>query len=214
MSLLEILLIALGVSVDAFAVSVGGAMGCSRSSWRNGLNAGIFFGGFQFLMPVAGFFAASALTGFVEKYDHWCAFGLLVFVGAKMVWDGIHDGEKKEGGNSRSMPAGFLFPEKTFPPRHRHQSGRPCGGGLHRFFRELPLAPCRRHGHCDRDHLLSGGGVGLQTEIIRVQKDHDRHRRRCHHPYRVPHPCGASLLIWLRIIHLKSLPCPPTGVWI
>ncbi|MBR7138985.1 MAG: manganese efflux pump [Lentisphaeria bacterium] len=116
MSLLEILLIALGVSVDAFAVSVGGAMGCSRSSWRNGLNAGIFFGGFQFLMPVAGFFAASALTGFVEKYDHWCAFGLLLFVGAKMVWDGIHDGEKKEGETAEVCQLDFFSPKKLFLP--------------------------------------------------------------------------------------------------
>ncbi|MBR2873470.1 MAG: manganese efflux pump [Lentisphaeria bacterium] len=93
---IEILLIALGVSVDAFAVSVGGAMGCRKSSFRNGCNAALFFGGFQFMMPVAGFLAASFLTGIVEKYDHWCAFGLLAFVGGKMILDGLRKEEKKD----------------------------------------------------------------------------------------------------------------------
>ena len=115
MTLLEILLIALGVSVDAFAVSVGGAMGCSKNSWRNNFNAGLFFGGFQFLMPVAGFFAASVLTGFVQKYDHWCAFGLLAFVGGKMVWDGLR-GEKDDGGNPEVCQLDFFSPAKLFVP--------------------------------------------------------------------------------------------------
>ena len=115
MTLLEILLLALGVSVDAFAVSVGGAMGCSKNSWRNNFNAGLFFGGFQFLMPVAGFFAASVLTGFVQKYDHWCAFGLLVFVGGKMVWDGLR-GEKNDGGNPEVCQLDFFSPAKLFVP--------------------------------------------------------------------------------------------------
>ena len=96
MNLLEILLISFGVSVDAFAVSVGGAMGCSKTSLRNGFNAALFFGGFQFLMPVAGFFAAAALAGFVQKYDHWCAFGLLAFVGGKMICEGVCGGKEPE----------------------------------------------------------------------------------------------------------------------
>lgn len=96
MSWIEIILIALGVSIDAFAVSVGGAMGCRKSSFRNGCNAALFFGGFQFLMPVAGFFAASCLAGFVQKYDHWCAFLLLAFVGGKMIFDGLKKEEEKE----------------------------------------------------------------------------------------------------------------------
>ena len=115
MNLFEILLIAFGVSVDAFAVSVGGAMGCSKNSLRNGFNAGLFFGGFQFLMPVAGFFAASLLSGFVGKFDHWCAFGLLVFVGGKMVWDGLR-GEKNDGGNPEVCQLDFFSPAKLFVP--------------------------------------------------------------------------------------------------
>lgn len=115
MNILEILLIAFGVSVDAFAVSVGGSLECPRiRAWRNHFNAALFFGGFQFLMPVAGFFAARALTDLVDKYDHWCAFGLLLFVGGKMVWDGIHaDGEKEE---KKACQLDFFSPAKLFVP--------------------------------------------------------------------------------------------------
>ena len=115
MNIFEILLIALGVSVDAFAVSVGGAMGCSKSSWRNNINAALFFGGFQFLMPVIGFFAASCLAGFVDAYDHWCAFALLAFVGGKMVWDGLHE-EKKPEETVEVCQLNFFSPAKLIIP--------------------------------------------------------------------------------------------------
>lgn len=115
MSWIEILLIALGVSVDAFAVSVGGAMGCQKNTLRNSCNAGLFFGGFQFLMPLAGFFAAAVFTGFVNKYDHWCAFGLLALVGGKMIYDGL----KKEQGQPEEPAVcqlDFFSPAKLFIP--------------------------------------------------------------------------------------------------
>lgn len=114
MNWLEIILIALGVSVDAFAVSVGGAMGCQKNSWRNGCNAALFFGGFQFLMPVAGFFAAALLTGFVEKYDHWCAFILLALVGGKMIFEGLKKEENKE--EPVVCQLDFFSPLKLFVP--------------------------------------------------------------------------------------------------
>ena len=114
MNWLEIILIALGVSVDAFAVSVGGAMGCQKNSWRNGCNAALFFGGFQFLMPVAGFFAAALLTGFVEKYEHWCAFILLALVGGKMIFEGLKKEENKE--EPVVCQLDFFSPLKLFVP--------------------------------------------------------------------------------------------------
>ena len=114
MSLWEILLIAFGVSVDAFAVSVGGAMGCRRGSWRNGFNAALFFGGFQFLMPLAGFFAAAAMSVFVRQWDHWCAFILLALVGGKMIFEGL----KKEEKNNEPVVCqlDFFSPAKLLIP--------------------------------------------------------------------------------------------------
>ena len=114
MSWIEIFLIALGVSVDAFAVSVGGAMGCRKNSFRNGCNAALFFGGFQFMMPVSVFYAASVLTGFVEKYDHWCAFVLLALVGGKMIFDGLRKEEKEE--EPVVCQLDFFSPAKLFLP--------------------------------------------------------------------------------------------------
>ena len=89
MNATEILLISLGVSVDAFAVSIAGALSCPGRTWRNGTSAALFFGGFQFLMPVAGFFAAGVLTEALAAWDHWCAFALLALVGGKMIAEGI-----------------------------------------------------------------------------------------------------------------------------
>lgn len=97
MSAVEALLIAFGVSLDAFALSVSGALTCRRGETAKcALKAAGFFGGFQFLMPVAGFFAAARLQGTLEKYDHWIAFALLAAVGGKMILEGFRDGEKSE----------------------------------------------------------------------------------------------------------------------
>ena len=115
MNWFEIFLVALGVSIDAFAVSVGGAMGCKRNSWRNGLNAALFFGGFQFLMPVAGFFAAASLAGFVAKYDHWCVFFLLLLVGGKMIYEGVRPKDEKED-EKNVCQLDFFSPAKLLLP--------------------------------------------------------------------------------------------------
>lgn len=90
MALWEILLIAFGVSLDAMAVSAAGSVCPGRFSRRHcALNAALFFGGFQFVMPVAGFFAAGLLTGVIAEIDHYVAFVLLVFVGGKMIRDAL-----------------------------------------------------------------------------------------------------------------------------
>ena len=90
MSFIEILLIAFGVSVDAFSVAVGGSF-CDRTGkvLRNALRAALYFGGFQFLMPLAGFLASGMIAGFVSSYGRWIGFLLLLFVGGKMMFDGI-----------------------------------------------------------------------------------------------------------------------------
>lgn len=97
MDLFEILLIALGVSVDAFSVSVGGSF-CSRGArWvRNACLAALFFGGFQFFMPLAGFFTAELFAGYVASAGNAVAFVLLCFVGGKMIWEGVKTKRKGE----------------------------------------------------------------------------------------------------------------------
>lgn len=92
MAFIEILLIAFGVSVDAAAVSVSGSQCPGKYSKRRcACNAALFFGGFQFLMPVAGFFAAGIFSVTVSAFDHYLAFGLLTAVGGKMIFEAFSD---------------------------------------------------------------------------------------------------------------------------
>jgi putative Mn2+ efflux pump MntP len=85
--IMTILVIALGLSMDAFAVAI------ASGSLRRGLSVGgavkiaLFFGGFQALMPAIGWFAGEGVRGYAEGYDHWVAFALLSAVGAKMIYE-------------------------------------------------------------------------------------------------------------------------------
>ncbi len=87
MSLLELFFIAVGLSMDAFAVSLCKGLVMDRLRTGDGLLVALFFGGFQALMPIAGYYLASNFAGYIEAYDHWIAFFLLLFIGGKMLWD-------------------------------------------------------------------------------------------------------------------------------
>ena len=87
MSLLELFFIAVGLSMDAFAVSLCKGLVMDRLRTGDGLLVALFFGGFQALMPIAGYYLASNFAGYIEAYDHWVAFLLLLFIGGKMLWD-------------------------------------------------------------------------------------------------------------------------------
>ena len=100
MTFWEILLVAFSVSLDAFALSVAGALTSREKTIHNALLAAGFFGGFQFFMPLAGYLAASLLHHWVEACDHWIAFALLAFVGGKMVYEGLR-GETEDGEKPR-----------------------------------------------------------------------------------------------------------------
>lgn len=93
MSFWEILLLAVGVSMDAFAVSVGKGLTVTRVTWKEVLSVALWFGGFQALMPVIGYCLGVRFAGQVEKVDHWIAFGLLLLIGAKMIREAFGTGE-------------------------------------------------------------------------------------------------------------------------
>jgi putative Mn2+ efflux pump MntP len=92
MSLLEIVFIAVGLAMDAFAVSIGAGTLASMKDLRSTVRLAFHFGLFQFLMPVAGWFLGSGVQDYVESIDHWIAFLLLGYIGVKM----IHESFKKE----------------------------------------------------------------------------------------------------------------------
>ncbi len=96
MNLVEILLIAVGLAMDAFAVSL--AAGASRQSSGMGaaFRLSFHFGLFQFIMPVIGWYTGSGLAGMIADYDHWVAFGLLAMVGIRMIVSGAGSRKKSQ----------------------------------------------------------------------------------------------------------------------
>lgn len=96
MSILTLLLIALGVSADAFAVSVGKGLGMRRFHARTALAIAVSFGLAQALMPLLGWLLGSQLERFITQLDHWIAFGLLAAVGGKMLREAFADEQDVE----------------------------------------------------------------------------------------------------------------------
>ena len=98
MGLIELVLIAVGLSMDAFAVSVCKGLGMRRLNMGQAVVIALFFGGFQALMPVIGWAVGAQFAHFVSTYAHWIAFALLAFVGGKMLWDAFHEDEGEDAG--------------------------------------------------------------------------------------------------------------------
>ena len=90
---ITILLIAVGLSMDAFAVSIATGITTDRQRRKNALLMASFFGGFQMLMPVIGWAVGLSLEELISGVDHWVAFGLLTFIGAKMLYDSTKKGD-------------------------------------------------------------------------------------------------------------------------
>ena len=93
MGIAELLLIAVGLSMDAFAVSICRGLGMRRLNMRTAAVLALFLGGFQGLMPLAGWALGSQFMGVIAPVDHWVAFALLAFIGGKMLWEAFHEEE-------------------------------------------------------------------------------------------------------------------------
>lgn len=85
MTFAELIIIAIGVSMDAFAVSISKGLSSPALRPRHALAAGLWFGGFQALMPVIGFYVGLSFADFVSSVDHWIAFVLLGIIGGNMI---------------------------------------------------------------------------------------------------------------------------------
>ena len=91
MGLVELLLIAVGLSMDAFAVSICRGLGMRWLNLRTATVLALFFGGFQALMPLVGWALGSQFMWLIGPVDHWVAFLLLAFIGGKMLWEAFHE---------------------------------------------------------------------------------------------------------------------------
>lgn len=90
MSTWTLILIALGVSADAFAVALGKGLQMRRLRSQDALALALTFGVFQGLMPLFGWFLGTGLRDYIMEIDHWIAFGLLALIGGRMIWEAFH----------------------------------------------------------------------------------------------------------------------------
>ena len=97
MGLGELFLLAVGLSMDAFAVSVCKGLALGRVSLRQMLLVGAWFGGFQALMPALGYFLGAQFQEYIVNIDHWIAFVLLGFIGVNMIREALGDEEETDG---------------------------------------------------------------------------------------------------------------------
>jgi len=91
MGFFELFFIAVGLSMDAFAVAVCRGLGMKKLNMKQGAVVALFFGGFQGLMPLIGWALGRQFEQYIVSIDHWIAFVLLGYIGGKMIWDAFHD---------------------------------------------------------------------------------------------------------------------------
>ena len=94
MGFVELLLLAVGLSMDAFAVSICKGLSMKRATLEASAICGVWFGGFQAIMPVIGYFLAMTFADAIRAFDHWVAFGLLAIIGINMLKEAF---EKQDG---------------------------------------------------------------------------------------------------------------------
>lgn len=91
MNLLTTILLALGMSVDAFAAALARGAGSLHYTWRQTVKTALIFGIVETITPLIGWLVGSMTQKFIAEYDHWLAFGLLLVLGLKMIWGALHD---------------------------------------------------------------------------------------------------------------------------
>jgi putative Mn2+ efflux pump MntP len=105
MDLITIMVIAIGLAMDAFAVSIVSGSLYKQLKIRHALRMAIFFGGFQAFMPLVGSLAGLSIKDYIADYDHWIAFGLLGVVGGKMIYESF----KIEAAEKNLNPSNILI---------------------------------------------------------------------------------------------------------
>ncbi len=95
MGILEVLVLAVGLSMDAFAVSICKGLSFEKIGWKEPLIVGAWFGIFQGLMPAVGYLVGSAFEEYIQSFDHWIAFVLLGIIGVNMIRESFSGEEEK-----------------------------------------------------------------------------------------------------------------------
>lgn len=110
MSLFDLIIIAIGLSMDAFAVSICKGLSVPRIGRRHVMAVGLYFGGFQALMPVIGYLLGRQFEGMISGIDHWIAFLLLAVIGGNMAREAISSDEDDIDSDSASFGPKSMLP--------------------------------------------------------------------------------------------------------
>ena len=95
MEIIELILLSIGLGMDAFAVSVCKGISMKKMNWKKACIIGLYFGGFQAIMPVIGYFFGSSFESIITNIDHWIAFILLAIIGTKMIQEAFQKEEEE-----------------------------------------------------------------------------------------------------------------------
>ena len=98
MGLAELILISVGLAMDAFSVSVCKGLSMKKLDLKGGVITALFFGVFQAVMPVIGYFLGSRFANIISSFSHWVSFLLLAFIGGKMIWEAVKGDDEDESG--------------------------------------------------------------------------------------------------------------------
>ena len=109
MGFLELLLLGVGLSMDAFAVAICKGLKMPKLNYKQTALIALFFGGFQALMPLIGWLLGTRFEKYITDFDHWIAFGLLLFIGGKMIWEAVKGGEEDEDDGRFDIQELFLM---------------------------------------------------------------------------------------------------------
>ena len=107
MSLLTLFITAVGLSMDAFAVAICKGLALKKISFKNACLVGLWFGGFQALMPLIGYLVGTRFQDYVVAVDHWIAFVLLAIIGGNMIKEALSKDDEEEQNDSLSAKAMF-----------------------------------------------------------------------------------------------------------
>lgn len=109
MGFFEIILIGVSLSMDAFAVAICSGLKMAKIDYKKAALIALFFGGFQAIMPALGWLLGQLFASYVDKYDHFIAFALLAFLGAKMIFDVVKGGDDEDEGLGDKVDLKTLF---------------------------------------------------------------------------------------------------------
>lgn len=113
MGFVELLILAVGLSMDAFAVSVCKGLAMKKATWKAEICCGAWFGGFQALMPLIGYFLGSLFIDAISAIDHWVAFVLLAIIGINMLREALGSDEEETADADLSVKTMFVMAVAT-----------------------------------------------------------------------------------------------------